>query len=201
MTVTQEINGGVIKLTTSIDEVTESRNEILGILRYDTVRTCVHRGQVLRVPETLENRFVFDMSSGFRPIIIVFGTPQDEVSQIVESIVFPKEKPGIAKASIDADDIRRFVETKASSIKVCTWRDLNIPNLSKSTLSGASVERARTDFQRYNTRGKMNYVMMELTKNGWVVAISEEARVIVYNKATGDEIVSFIQAEIRELLH
>jgi len=189
-----------VELITSIEQVKATKKEISGVLKFDRLLAIQHRGQIYRVPETVESPFVFDTRSEFRPFLIVLYHAQDEAVDKLNHILSPSREPVVVPSSIPVQEIHNFVENSAASIKYCSWKDVNIPHISKSALWGPDVARAKQDFQRYNTHGKINYVMIEMANTGWVIAISEEARVIFYTKTEEHEIVKFLEQSIEPLV-
>lgn len=190
----------VKQLIISVEHLETSRMEVTGVLEFDTIQEIHHRGRILHVPQTIEVPFIADLRSSVRPYLILLHGHQEQAAEILNSILFLPHEKGVAEGSIPADEIHKFVEQNAISIKVCSWRDVNIPYLGKSTLSGPDVARAEQDFSRYNTHGKMNYVMIELSGSHWVVAISEEARAIFYTKIPEATIIKFIKEQITPLI-
>jgi len=196
----ESVNDQTVELMTSVEDLEISETRIAGTLKFDRVIAVHHRNRVHMVPETVESRFFFDIRSRVRPFLIVLPKDQDIAIAEMNPILSPSLEPCIVTASIRADEIRMFVESRASSIKYCSWRDINIPHLSKTALWGADVGKATQDFRRYNTHGQMNYVMIELADSGWVVAISEEARTIFYSKVPEPDIIEFLEEIVEPLV-
>lgn len=197
----ESVDGEAIELVTSVEDFEISKSEISGTLKFDRILTVPYRKGVHKIPQTVESGFVFDLRSKFRPVLIVLYHEQDEAVTTLNSILSQAGAETIARAAIPANKIRSYVEDNAVSMKYCSWRDLNIPHISKSALWGPDVGGAKQDFRRYDAHGKMNYVMVELAGSGWVIAISEEARVIFYTKLTEREVVDFLEEQVEPLIH
>jgi hypothetical protein len=187
-----------LELRTSVEEVHADGSDLSGVLRYDVVTPIPFRGAVQYVRQTIESKFTFDFRSKMRPFLIIFESNQDQMAGILNSAVFGNDR-GISNGSISPDKLKEFAEKNSVRMPVVSWKGLDIPNLDKSVLSGADVAQT-TDYKRYSARGNTYYVMMELRRKRWVVAISGEARAIMYTKVDPDDFLEFLKTQVTPMV-
>ncbi|MCI4438920.1 hypothetical protein JHC27_03615 [archaeon] len=106
---------------------------------------------------------------------------------------------GIVNAEIPPEAIARYQKQNSSSTKVIFFDNLNLPNLEKISLYGPSLADTNL-YADYMQRGKIWYTVLTSTRNNYVVGITRDSVVTIFNKVSVEDLFTFVEEEVLQLI-
>lgn len=169
------------------------KDVIRGILTYDDHFEV--KGQDNFIKLVINRRSSpFTIFSGSTYVVpFVKSTESDDV--ITKIYRLSPSSMNIEPCSISTTNIEDFLNHHPHHLTACAWHGLNIPGLSRSSLSGPNIANTE-DFSRYDDRGKKRYVRVLMQSTGWSLTINDKASLHFFTSVPKEHVEKFISDEI-----
>src|SRR4030066_2412024 len=174
---------------------------VTGVYSHDYVLHVFHRGKEAPLPKTVEALFSFAEVEG-----MVFLTVVEKkrvatfIANKLSEILFEKVG-GILEARIPPETLREFHLQNREDTKITFFDNVDIPNVDKLSLYGPDLANTSL-FDDYAKHGDLWYVVAKSKEFGYVVGITRDASVTVFNlPATEKEkYVEYTTKQIHQLI-
>ena len=167
-------------LVTEVAGLVAKANAVRGVYSHDIVMQVFHRGKVIPQPRTVEAVFSFSPHEGTVFLTVV---EKKRVANFVANklgeILF--EKAGnILEARISPESLRMFHLKNPEDTKITFFDNVDIPNINKLSLYGPDLVNTSL-FEDYGKHGDLWYVVARSKEFGYVVGITRDASVTIFN--------------------
>ena len=116
------------------------------------------------------------------------------VANKLSEIIFG-EVGKIVEARITSKTLREFHKSNPEETKITFFDNIDIPNINKLSLYGPDLINAEL-FENYLTHGDLWYVVIKSKETGYVVGITRDASVTIFNLADKEKYVDYVKKEI-----
>jgi len=182
-------------IVTEVTGLLPKGKTVTGVYSHDYVLRVFHRGTVSPMPRTVEALFSFSEVEG-----TVFLTVVEKkrvanfVANKLSEILF--EKVGeILEARIPPETLREFHLKNREDTKITFFDNVDIPNVDKLSLYGPDLINTSL-FEDYTKHGDLWYVVARSKETGYVVGITRDASVTIFNLADKQKYVEYVNKEI-----
>jgi len=168
---------------------------VTGVYSHDYVLHVFHRGKESPLPRTVEALFSFAEVEG-----TVFLTVVEKkrvanfIANKLSEILFEKVG-GILEARIPPETLREFHLQNREDTKITFFDNVDIPNVDKLSLYGPDLINTSL-FEDYTKHGDLWYVVARSKATGYVVGITRDASVTIFNLAEKQKYVDYVTKEI-----
>jgi hypothetical protein len=168
---------------------------VTGVYSHDYVLHVFHRGKEAPLPRTVEALFSFAEIEG-----TVFLTVVEKkrvanfIANKLSEILFEKVG-GILEARIPPETLREFHLQNREDTKITFFDNVDIPNVDKLSLYGPDLINTSL-FEDYTKHGDLWYVVARSKATGYVVGITRDASVTIFNLADKPKYVDYVAKEI-----
>jgi hypothetical protein len=168
---------------------------VTGVYSHDYVLHVFHRGKEAPLPRTVEALFSFAEIEG-----TVFLTVVEKkrvanfIANKLSEILFEKVG-GILEARIPPETLREFHLKNREDTKITFFDNVDIPNVDKLSLYGPDLINTSL-FEDYTKHGDLWYVVARSKATGYVVGITRDASVTIFNLADKPKYVDYVTQEI-----
>jgi hypothetical protein len=155
---------------------------VRGVYSHDFVMQVFHRGKVIPQPRTVEAVFSFSELKGTVFLTVV---EKKRVANFVANklSVLLFEKAGvIVEARISPETLKEFHLKNPEDTKITFFDNVDIPNVDKLSLYGPDLTNTSL-FEDYGKHGDLWYVVARSKEFGYVVGITRDASVTIFNLA------------------
>lgn len=183
--------------STKLLDIGTATNQVFGTIEKIEIKKETFRDYLYQVPILHSGGFVFVKKSPLNLIIHSSGKSADTLSLELEGIIFPDGRDIILRKRLEKNDIINIYNSiQGGDVKVSTFKDLNLPLLSKSSIYGPNVK-GTSDYTRYDGHGKLSYIMFYSGKyNNILVSINEQCQVTFYRNVDDKFAEDFLMNEI-----
>ncbi|MER3601826.1 MAG: hypothetical protein C4339_03805 [Nitrososphaerota archaeon] len=197
----EPFEAGDVKLTlvTEIKDLSMAGNRLSGKLSRDTVLFLNQRGTLVPALRTREAFFSFHEYRG-RVLLLILEKKfrANMLANLLSKILFVKVG-SIVEARIPPEALKAYHDTNAEDTKVVYFDDLDVPNVSKMALYGSLLKETSL-FGEYLKHGLLWYTVVRSNRFGYVVGVTRNGIVVVFNRIELEEYVNFIANEIFPLI-
>jgi hypothetical protein len=183
---------------TLIAEVTNllpKQNTIRGIYSNDYVLYVFHRGKVAPLPRTVEAVFSFTEVKGNTFLTVVEKKRlANFIANKLSEVIYEKVG-GIHVARIPPETLKEFHNKNPEDTKITFFDNVDIPNVNKLSLYGPDLV-GTSLFEDYTKHGDLWYIVARAGKYGYVVGITRDASVTIFNLANKDKYLEYVEKEI-----
>lgn len=172
------------------------KNQILrGVYSRDYVIHVFHRGKVVPIPRTVEAVFSFSEYKGTTFLTVVEKKRlANFVANKLSEILF--EKMGnIVEARISPESLKAFHLKNPEDTKITFFDNVDIPNVNKLSLYGPDLINTSL-FEDYGKHGDLWYVVARSKEYGYVVGVTRDASVTIFNSADKEKYLEYVAKEI-----
>ena len=168
---------------------------VTGVYSHDYVLHVFHRGKEAPLPKTVEALFSFAEVEG-----TVFLTVVEKkrvanfIANKLSEILFEKVG-GILEARIPPETLREFHLQNREDTKITFFDNVDIPNVDKLSLYGPDLINTSL-FDDYTKHGDLWYVVARSKATGYVVGITRDASVTIFNLGDKQKYVDYVTKEI-----
>ncbi len=172
---------------------------LTGIFSKDYVTQVFHRGKSAPIPRTVEATFSFAQTENTTFLTVV---EKKRVANLIANklsqILF--EKIGaIVEARIPPEALSEFHKKNREDTKITFFDNVDIPNVDKLSLYGPDLINTQL-FEDYTKHGDLWYVVARSKRTGYVVGITREASITVFNLANKNKYIDYITKEIYPII-
>jgi uncharacterized protein YkuJ len=169
-----------------------------GVYSHDYVTQIFHRGKILPTPRTVEALFSFSDHQGTTFLTIVEKKRlANSVANDLSKILFEKTG-GILEARISPETLKKFHLKNPEDTKITFFDNVDIPNVDKLSLYGPDLINTSL-FEDYGKHGDLWYVVARSKAYGYVVGVTRDASVTVFNLAEKEPYLEYVAKEIYPL--
>jgi hypothetical protein len=187
------------KLITEITGLLPKGNMLMGIYSHDYVLHVFHRGKIVSTPRTIEALFSFALQEGITFLAIVEKKRSANfVANKLSEILFEKVG-GVLEARIPPETLKRFHLKNPEDTKITFFDNIDIPNVNKLSLYGPDLINTSL-FEDYGKHGDLWYVVARSREYGYVVGVTREASVTIFNLADKEKYLEYVSKEVYPLI-
>jgi len=187
------------KLTTEITGLLPKRNMLIGIYSHDYVLHVFHRGKIVPIPRTVEALCSFASQEGVTFLTIVEKKRlANLIANKLSEILFEK-MGGVLEARIPPETLKRFHLKNPEDTKITFFDNVDIPNVNKLSLYGSDLINTSL-FEDYGKHGDLWYVVARSREYGYVVGVTREASVTIFNLADKEKYLEYVSKEVYPLI-
>jgi len=168
---------------------------LTGVYSNDYVIHVFHRGKSAPLPRTVEAMFSF---AEVEKTTFLTAVEKKRVANFIANklseILF--EKIGaIVEARIPPETLSEFHHKNPEDTKITFFDNVDIPNVDKLSLYGPDLINTSL-FTDYTKHGDLWYVVARSKQTGYVVGITRDASVTIFNLADKNKYIDYVTKEI-----
>ena len=185
-------------LVTEVVGLLPKENMLRGIYSHDYVLHVFHRGKVAPLPRTVEALFSFAQHEGITFLAVVEKKRlANFIANKLSEILFEK-MGGILEAKIPPEILKEFHLKNPEDTKITFFDNVDIPNVNKLSLYGPDLI-GTSLFEDYCKHGDLWYVVARSKEYGYVVGITRDASVTIFNLTEKERYLEYVAKEIYPL--
>ncbi|MDH7478347.1 MAG: hypothetical protein QHH17_08220 [Candidatus Bathyarchaeota archaeon] len=186
-------------LVTEVVSLLPKENMLRGVYSHDYVLHVFHRGKVAPLPRTVEALFSFAQRKGTTFLTVVEKKRiANFIANKLSEILF--EKMGsILEARIPPETLREFHLKNPEDTKITFFDNVDIPNVNKLSLYGPDLI-STSLFEDYCKHGDLWYVVARSKEYGYVVGITRDASVTIFNLTDKEKYLEYATKEVYPLI-
>lgn len=151
------------------------------------------------IPRTLETSFVFSVYQNQLLLIVLEKKHRaNYVANKLSEVLFVGIGY-ISEAKILPKTLKAFHENNPKNTKIIFFDEVDIPNINKLSLYGSDLKDTSM-YQNYLSHGEIWYVVVTSEKYGFIVGITRNATVTIFNNVEKSDYVDFVVNEIFSLI-
>ena len=187
-----------LTLITEVTGLLPKGNMLRGIYSHDYVTQVFHRGKILPTPRTVEAMFSFAEHEGITFLTIVEKKRlANFIANKLSEVLFEKAG-GVLEARISPETLKEFHLKNPEDTKITFFDNVDIPNIDKLSLYGPDLTNTSL-FEDYGKHGDLWYVVARSREHGYVVGITRDASVTIFNLTEKEPYVEYVAKEIYPL--
>jgi len=187
-----------LALITEVTGLLPKGNMLRGIYSHDYVTQVFHRGKILPTPRTVEAMFSFAEREGTTILTIVEKKRvANFVANKLSEVLFEKAG-GVLEARISPATLKEFHLKNPEDTKITFFDNVDIPNIDKLSLYGPDLINTSL-FEDYGKHGDLWYVVARSREHGYVVGITRDASVTIFNLTEKEPYLEYVAKEIYPL--
>ena len=188
------------KLLTEIVGLTTKNGSLRGVYSHDYIIHIFHRGKIVPLPRTIEAIFSFKELENMTLLTIVEKKRlANFIANKMSEIIFGKAG-FIVEARIPPETLRDFHLKNPEDTKITFFDNVDIPNINKLSLYGPDLINT-TLFEDYCKHGDLWYIVARAKEYGYVVGVTRDASVTVFNLTDKEKYLEYVEKEIYQLIH
>jgi len=185
-------------LVTEVVGLLPKENMLRGVYSHDYVLHVFHRGKVAPLPRTVEALFSFAQQGDTTFLAVVEKKRvANFIANKLSEILFEK-MGGIVEARIPPETLRTFHSKNPEDTKITFFDNVDIPNVNKLSLYGPDLI-STSLFEDYCKHGDLWYVVARSKEYGYVVGITRDASVTIFNLTEKERYLEYVTKEIYPL--
>jgi len=185
-------------LVTEVVGLLLKENMLRGVYSHDYVIHVFHRGKVAPLPRTVEAHFGFSLHEEATLLTIVEKKRlANFIANKLSEILFEK-MGGIVEARIPPETLREFHLKNPEDTKITFFDNVDIPNVNKLSLYGLDLINTSL-FEDYCKHGDLWYVVVRSKEYGYVVGLTRDASVTIFNLTDKERYLEYVTKEIYPL--
>jgi hypothetical protein len=182
-------------IVTEVAGLLPKENTLTGIYSHDYVMHVFHRGKTAPLPRTVEALFSFaEVESTTFLTVVEKKRVANFVANKLSEILFDRVG-GVVEARIPPKTLRDFHLKNPEDTKITFFDNVDIPNVNKLSLYGPDLTNAQL-FEDYMKHGDLWYVVARSKETGYVVGVTRDASVTIFNLADKQKYVEYVKKEI-----
>jgi hypothetical protein len=173
-------------------------NMLRGVYSHDYVIEVFHRGKIVPTPRTVEALFSFAQHEGVAFLTIVEKKRvANFIANELSKILFEKVG-GVLEARMSPETLKGFHLKNPEDTKITFFDNVDIPNVDRLSLYGPDLVNTPL-FEDYGKHGDLWYVVARSKEYGYVVGITRDASVTIFNLTEKDRYLEYVTKEIYPL--
>lgn len=185
-------------LVTEVVGLLPKGNMLKGVYSHDYVTQVFHRGRIIPTPRTVEALFSFALHKDMVFLTIVEKKRvANFVANKLSEILFEKVG-GVLEARISPETLKEFHLKNREDTKITFFDNVDIPNVDKLSLYGPDLINTSL-FEEYGKHGDLWYVVARSKEHGYVVGITRDASVTIFNLTEKEPYLEYVAKEIYPL--
>ncbi|MEJ5327241.1 MAG: hypothetical protein WHU54_03195 [Candidatus Bathyarchaeia archaeon] len=186
-------------LVSEVSGLSAKASVLSGVYSHDYVLYVFHRGKTAPLPRTLEALFSFaQVKDAVLLTIVEKKRIANFIANKLSELLFEKVG-GIVETRISPETLREFHRKNPEDTKITFFDNVDIPNVDKLSLYGPDLINTPL-FEDYMKRGDLWYVVARSRETGYVVGVTRDASVTIFNLADKSKYVDYVNREIYPLI-
>lgn len=186
-------------LLTEVVNLLPKANILSGLYSHDYVIHVFHRGKTAPLPRTVESLFSFAQINNAKFLAVVEKKRlANFIANKLSEILFDKVG-SIVEARIPPESLRDFHLKNPEDTKITFFDNVDIPNVNKLSLYGPDLINT-TLFEDYTKHGDLWYVVARSKETGYVVGVTRDASVTIFNLSDNSKYVEYVAKEIYPII-
>lgn len=186
-------------LVTEVVGLLPKENVLRGVYSHDYVVRVFHRGKVVPLPRTVEALFSFAQREDATFLTVVEKKRlANFIANKLSEILFDRVG-GVVEARIPPETLREFHLKNPDDTKITFFDNVDIPNVNKLSLYGPDLINTSL-FEDYTKHGDLWYVVARSKETGYVVGVTRDASVTIFNLTDKEKYVEYVSEEIYPLI-
>jgi hypothetical protein len=186
-------------LLTEVVSLLPKGKTLSGVYSHDYVIHVFHRGRVAPLPRTVEALFSFAQVEDTTFLTVVEKKRvANFIANKLSEILFEKIG-GIVEARIPPETLRDFHHKNPEDTKITFFDNVDIPNVNKLSLYGPDLINTSL-FEDYTKHGDLWYVVARSKETGYVVGVTRDASVTIFNLTDKGKYVEYVNKEIYPII-
>jgi len=182
-------------IVTEVTGLLPKGKTVTGIYSHDYVLHVFHRGKMSPLPRTVEALFSFaQVDNTVFLVVVEKKRVANFIANKLSEILFEKVG-GILEARIPPETLRAFHLKNREDTKITFFDNVDIPNVDKLSLYGPDLINTSL-FEDYTKHGDLWYVVARSKETGYVVGVTRDASVTIFNLADKQKYVEYVNKEI-----
>jgi hypothetical protein len=174
-------------------------NMLRGVYSHDYITHVFHRGKVAPLPRTVEALFSFSQVENATFLTVVEKKRlANFIANKLSEIIFDRVG-GIVEARIPPETLREFHLKNPEDTKITFFDNVDIPNVNKLSLYGPDLVNTSL-FEDYCKHGDLWYIVARSREYGYVVGITRDASVTIFNLTDKEKYLEFVTKEVYPLI-
>lgn len=182
-------------LITEVVDLAAGEAMVSGVYAEDYVIHVFHRGKVYPVPRTLSAPFGFMEHEG--RVFLTVLEKKHRANRIAKrlGLVLYGEKGRISGVRIPPERLAEFHTRNPRDSKVIYFDNLDVANVTKVAIYGPDLIETEL-FKEYQRRGDLWYIVARSEKYGYVVGITRDGCVVVFNTNDKNRYLEYVRSEV-----
>ncbi|MBX5329097.1 MAG: hypothetical protein QHH18_04885 [Candidatus Bathyarchaeota archaeon] len=186
-------------LVTEVVGLLPKEGMLKGIYSHDYVLHIFHRGKVAPLPRTVEALFSFSQREDNTFLTVVEKKRiANFIANKLSEILF-KKVGGVLEARIPPETLKDFHLKNPEDTKITFFDNVDIPNVNKLSLYGPDLINTSI-FEDYCKHGDLWYVVARARDYGYVVGVTRDASVTIFNLTDKEKYLEYVAKEIYQLI-
>ena len=186
-------------IVTEVTGLLPKGKAVTGVYSHDYILRVFHRGKESPLPRTVEAMFNFaDVQGTVFLVVVEKKRVANFIANKLSEILFDKVG-GILEARIPPETLREFHLANREDTKITFFDNVDIPNVNKLSLYGPDLV-GTSLFEDYAKHGDLWYIVARAGKYGYVVGITRDASVTIFNLANKDKYLEYVEKEIYPII-
>jgi hypothetical protein len=182
-------------IVTEVSGLLPKGKAVTGVYSHDYVLRVFHRGKMSPLPRTVEAMFNFAEVQGTVFLVVVEKKRvANFIANKLSEILFDKVG-AILEARIPPETLREFHLRNREDTKITFFDNVDIPNVDKLSLYGPDLINTSL-FEDYTKHGDLWYVVARSKETGYVVGVTRDASVTIFNLADKPKYIEYVNKEI-----
>jgi len=187
------------QLVTEVVGLLPKENILRGVYSHDYVIHVFHRGKVVPLPRTVEALFSFAKKENATFLTVVEKKRlANFIANKLSEILFDRVG-GVVEARIPPETLREFHLKNPEDTKITFFDNVDIPNVNKLSLYGPDLI-STSLFEDYSKHGDLWYVVARSKEYGYVVGLTRDASVTVFNLTDKEKYLEYVVKEVYPLV-
>lgn len=186
-------------LTAEVQRLGRTSLGLEGVLSFDKILHVPHRGNLVPVPKTFLAPFLFTeyKEKLFLTILEKKWRANNFANLLSEALFITVGY--IVEVKIPAENLRNYHEENPEGTKVIFFSNVDIPNVRKLSLYGASLANASL-YGEFLSHGNIWYVVVTSKRYGYVVGITGNGIVTIFNRIEPKDFLTYATEEVFPLI-
>ncbi|WP_309491862.1 hypothetical protein [Candidatus Hecatella orcuttiae] len=187
------------RLVTEVQRLNKTSLGLEGILSFDKILHIPHRGELVPVPRTFLAPFLFTEYGGKLLLTILEKKWRaNNFANLLSEALFTTVGY-VVEVKIPAENLRSYHEENPEGTKVIFFSNVDIPNVRKLSLYGASLANASL-YGEFLSHGNIWYVVVTSKRYGYVVGITGNGIVTIFNRVEPKDFLTYTTEEVFPLI-
>jgi len=186
-------------LVTEVVSLESKRDLVKGVYSSDTVLHVFHRGTSAPLPQTVEAMFSFNNVQDITFLTVVEKKRvANYIANKLNDLLFEKNG-AIVEARITPETLKAFHDRNPEETKITFFDNVDIPNVEKLSLYGPDLNNTSL-FGDYMKHGNLWYIVGRSKETGYVVGITRDSSVTIFNLSDKGKYVEYVAKEIYPII-
>ncbi|RLG92855.1 MAG: hypothetical protein DRO36_00440 [Candidatus Hecatellales archaeon] len=192
-------NGFQLTLTTEIKELNHKENLIEGKILRDEIIHLRQKDQIKPFPKTVEAPFTLhECKNTILMTILGKKWKANSLANLFSEKIFGF-MGFVLEVRIPPENLKKYHEENPEGTKVIFFNDVNLPNVKKLSLYGADLKNS-TLYKDFLSHGNMWYVVVTSKRYGYVVGLTGNGIVTVFNQISVKDFLAYVREEVFPLI-